>query len=63
MTFPTVKSSPYGRRASPKMAHIWSEAEWRRKVLDVLLTLSPVERRFQIATAGSFRFTSSELEG
>lgn len=60
MPFPTVKSSPYGLPRRAQIQHLWTEREWRRRVLQALLSVIDVDLREQIRDAMTFSFSDAE---
>ena len=62
MTFPLVKTSPYGVYRAAQSSLLWSEAFWRSRVLSALLLVSFGDRRLMAELCG-FRYTVGELLG
>ena len=60
MTFPTVKSNPWGLPRRKRPGWLWTELHWRSLVLGALRA-EATRRRMELARLCSFRFTTEEL--
>ena len=59
MTFPTVKSSPYGTKKYAPRRHLWSDSYWRRLCFEAFIKIKDQDKKK--ALSKFYRFTASQL--
>ena len=56
-----MSSDKWPKKKEPKRAHLWTEQEWRRKVIEAMRTIEDVEVLASVMSLCSFRISRSEL--